>query len=131
MDDTHYEYDMVVIGTGPAGQKAAIAAAKAGHRVAIIEKKAAVGGSCINTGTIPSKSLREAVLYLSGWREHTFYGSSYAVKRDITIADLLVRANYVISHELDVIQHQMYRNGVDLLRAVAAFSDPHTIELRS
>jgi NAD(P) transhydrogenase len=129
MNGTHYDYDLVVIGTGPGGQKAAIAAAKAGHRVAIVEKKAAVGGTCINTGTIPSKSLREAVLYLSGWREHTFYGSSYAVKRDITIADLLVRANYVISHELDVIQHQMYRNDVDLIRAVASFSDPHTLDL--
>jgi NAD(P) transhydrogenase len=129
MEGTHYDYDLVVIGSGPGGQKAAIAAAKAGHRVAIVEKKAAVGGTCINTGTIPSKSLREAVLYLSGWREHTFYGSSYAVKRDITIADLLVRANYVISHELDVIQHQMYRNDVDLIRAVASFSDPHTLEL--
>lgn len=129
MDEKRYDYDLLVIGTGPGGQKAAIAAAGAGHRVAIIEKKAAVGGTCVNTGTIPSKSLREAVLYLSGWREHTFYGSSYAVKRDITIADLLVRANYVISHELDVIQHQMYRNGVDLIRATASFADPHTVEL--
>ena len=129
MESTHYDYDLVVIGTGPGGQKAAIAAAKAGHRVAILEKKAAVGGTSINTGTIPSKSLREAVLYLSGWREHTFYGSSYAVKRDITMADLLVRTNYVISHELDVIEHQLYRNDVDLIRAIASFSDPHTVEL--
>ncbi|HXT35087.1 MAG TPA: Si-specific NAD(P)(+) transhydrogenase [Chloroflexota bacterium] len=129
VDEERFDYDLAVIGTGPGGQRAAIAAAKAGHRVAIIERKSVVGGVCINTGTIPSKSLREAVLYLSGWREHTFYGSSYAVKRDITIGDLLIRANFVIQHELDVIQHQMYRNGVDVLRATAAFSDPHTLVL--
>jgi len=129
MAETQYDYDMLVVGTGPAGQKAAIAAAKAGHRVAIVERKAVVGGVCINTGTIPSKSLREAVLYLSGWREHTFYGASYAVKHDITITDLLVRCDYVIKHELDVIQHQMYRNEVEVLRATASFVDPHTIEL--
>jgi len=123
------DYDLVVLGTGPAGQKAAIAAAKAGRRVAIVEKKAVVGGTCINTGTIPSKSLREAVLYLSGWREHAFYGASYAVKHDITVNDLLIRATYVIQHELDVVQHQMFRNGVDLLRANASFADPHTINL--
>lgn len=126
---TPYNYDLIVIGTGPAGQKAAIAAAKAGHRVAIIEKNSAVGGVCTNTGTIPSKSFREAVLYLSGWREHTFYGASYAVKRDITMSDLLVRCNYVINYEMDVIQHQMYHNNVDLIRATATFSDPHTLEL--
>src|SRR5579859_1927288 len=104
---THDNYDLVVIGSGPGGQKAALAAAKAGHRVAIIEKNQVVGGVCINTGTIPSKSLREAVVYLSGWREHAFYGASYAVKRDITITDLLIRCQYVIGHELDVIKAQM------------------------
>jgi NAD(P) transhydrogenase len=129
LSELHYDYDMAVIGTGPGGQWAAITAAKAGYRVAIVERKAVVGGVCINTGTIPSKSLREAVLYLSGWREHTFYGSSYAVKRDITIADLLIRANIVIQHELDVIQHQMYRNGIDLLRASASFTDANTLKL--
>ena len=129
LSEPRYDYDLAVIGTGPGGQWAAITAAKAGHRVAIIERKTVVGGTCINTGTIPSKSLREAVLYLSGWREHTFYGSSYAVKRDITISDLLVRTNFVIQHELDVIQHQMYRNGIDLLRASASFADPHTLRL--
>ncbi len=124
-----HEYDLVVLGTGPAGQKAAIAATKAGKRVAIVEKKAVVGGTCINTGTIPSKTLREAVLYLSGWREHAFYGESYAVKHDITINDLLIRTTYVIQHELDVIQHQMYRNNVDLIRASASFADEHTVNL--
>ena len=126
---THDNYDLVVIGSGPGGQKAALAAAKAGHRVAIIEKNQVVGGVCINTGTIPSKSLREAVVYLSGWREHAFYGASYAVKRDITITDLLIRCQYVISHELDVIKGQMYRNGVEMIFATASFVDPHTLEL--
>ena len=128
MDGTH-DYDLLVIGSGPAGQRAALAAAKAGHRVAVVERKAVVGGACINTGTIPSKSLREAVLYLSGWRERAFYGSSYAVKRDITISDLLVRCDQVIRNELDVIQHQLYRNGIDIIRASCRFVDPHTLEV--
>ncbi|HEV7215159.1 MAG TPA: FAD-dependent oxidoreductase, partial [Chloroflexota bacterium] len=84
----HSHYGVVVIGSGPAGQRAAIASVKSGRRTLMIEKRLVVGGTCINTGTIPSKSLREAVLYLSGWREHAFYGESYAVKRDITINDL-------------------------------------------
>lgn len=130
IDSAHHDYDLLVIGTGPSGQKAAIAAAKAGKRAAIVERRAAVGGVCTNTGTIPSKSFREAVIYLSGWREHAFYGASYAVKRDISMSDLLVRSDYVIRHELDVIQHQMYRNSVDLMRASASFVDPHTINLQ-
>src|SRR6185295_25146 len=97
-----HEYDLVVIGSGPAGQRAAIQAAKLDKRVAIIERKAVVGGVCINTGTIPSKTLREAVLYLSGYRERNFYGASYSVKQNITMEDLLVRADKVIHHEVDV-----------------------------
>jgi NAD(P) transhydrogenase len=129
MNAPQYNYDLIVIGSGPGGQKAAVTAAKAGRRVAVIEKNAAVGGVCTNTGTIPSKSFREAVLYLSGWRERAFYGESYAVKRSITMADLVMRCNQVIAHELDVIQHQMYHNGIDLLRAAATFSDPHTLRV--
>ena len=74
-----YDYDLIVIGSGPGGQRAAIQAAKLEKRVAIIEKKSVMGGVCINTGTIPSKTLREAVMHLSGYRERSFYGSSYAV----------------------------------------------------
>jgi len=126
-----YDYDLLVIGSGPAGQRAAIQAAKLGKRVGLVERKTVVGGVCINTGTIPSKTLREAVLYLSGYRLRGIYGVSYAVKQDITMADLLFRTDNVISHELDVIRHQLTRNGVVLLNAEASFIDPHTLRLRS
>ena len=86
-----YDYDLLVIGSGPAGQRAAIQAAKLNKRVAVVERKAILGGVCINTGTIPSKTLREAVLHLSGYREHSLYGASYTVKQNITMADLLYR----------------------------------------
>src|SRR4051794_24738208 len=124
-----YDYDMIVIGSGPAGQRAAISAVKAGKRTMLVEKAQIVGGTCINTGTIPSKALREAVLYLSGWRERAIYGASYAVKRNITPDDLLVRANHVMRTERDVIQAQMYRNGIALVYATASFADPHTLRL--
>src|SRR3954471_10322584 len=97
---TPYDYDMLVIGSGPAGQRAAIQAAKLDKRVAIIERKTVLGGVSVNTGTIPSKTFREAVLDLSGFRERSFYGMSYTVKENITIEDLLVRADQVIRHEI-------------------------------
>lgn len=128
---TAYDYDLFVIGSGPAGQRAAIQAAKIDKRVAIAERKTVVGGACINTGTIPSKTLREAVLHLSGYRQRGIYGASYTVKQDITITDLLFRTDHVIRHELDVIQHQLMRNGVELINAEASFVDPHTLRLRS
>ncbi len=124
-----YEYDLLVIGSGPAGQRAAIQAAKLKKRVALAERKAVVGGVCINTGTIPSKTLREAVLHLSGYRERGVYGASYAVKQNITMDDLLFRADHVVRHEIDVTRHQLSRNRVELLSAEAAFVDPHTIRL--
>ena len=124
-----YDYDLLVIGSGPAGQKAAIQAAKLNKRVALIERKAALGGVCINTGTIPSKTLREAVVHLSGYRERGIYGASYAVKQNITMADLLFRTDHVIRHEIDVTRHQLIRNRVELLGAVASFVDPHTVRL--
>ena len=124
-----YEYDLLVIGSGPAGQRAAIQAAKLDKRVAIVERKAVVGGACINTGTIPSKTLREAVLHLSGYRERGFYGASYTVKQNITMSDLIYRADHVIRHEIDVTRHQLMRNRVEVLSAQAAFGDPHTVRL--
>ncbi|MCZ2147513.1 MAG: Si-specific NAD(P)(+) transhydrogenase [Bryobacterales bacterium] len=126
-----YDYDLLVLGSGPAGQRAAIQAAKLDKRVAVIEKKAVVGGCCVNTGTIPSKTLREAVLYLSGYRERNFYGASYSVKQNITMEDLVLRADQVIRHEIDVMRHQLLRNRVDVLSAAGAFADPHTIKLES
>src|SRR4029077_1638130 len=109
------QYDMLVIGTGPAGQKAAVQAAKLGKKVGIIERKEVVGGVCINTGTIPSKSLREAALYLSGFRQRTLYGAEYRLKQTITIDDLTFRANHVIRKEIEVVQNQMARNHIDLI----------------
>ncbi len=126
-----FDYDLLVLGSGPAGQRAAIQAAKLDKRVAVVEKKAVVGGCCVNTGTIPSKTLREAVLYLSGYRERNFYGASYSVKQNITMEDLVLRADQVIRHEIDVMRHQLLRNRVDVLSASGLFVDPHTIKLES
>src|SRR5437764_9697908 len=124
-----YLYDMLVIGSGPAGQRAAIQAAKLNKRVALVERKAVVGGVCINTGTIPSKTLREAVLYLSGYRLHGLYGASYTVKQHITMEDLLYRTDHVVRHEIDVTRHQLMRNGVEVFNAQASFVDPHAVRL--
>jgi NAD(P) transhydrogenase len=124
-----YDFDMLVIGSGPAGQRAAIQAAKLGKRVAIVERKAVVGGVCANTGTIPSKTLRESALHLSGYRERGVYGASYTVKQNITMDDLLFRTTHVIRHEIDVMQHQLMRNHVELMSAEASFIDPHIIRL--
>jgi NAD(P) transhydrogenase len=124
-----FDYDLVVIGSGPAGQRAAIQAAKLGKKTALVERRAVLGGVCINTGTIPSKTLREAVLYLSGYRLRGIYGESYTVKQNITIEDLLLRVEHVIRHEIDVTRHQLLRNGVVVFNAEASFTDPHTIRL--
>lgn len=124
-----YDYDLVVIGSGPAGQRAAIQGAKLDKKVAIIEKTTVVGGVSVNLGTIPSKTLREAVLDLSGFRSREFYGASYRVKENITIQDLLVRTNQVIAHGIDIARHQLMRNHIELISAAASFVDPHTLQL--
>ena len=123
------KYDLVVIGSGPSGQRAAIQAAKLGKKVADIEKRRVVGGVCVNTGTIPSKTFREAVLHLSGFRERGIYGASYRVKQDIKIEDLLFRVEHVIRSEIDVIRNQLARNHVQLIEAEASFVDAHHIRL--
>jgi NAD(P) transhydrogenase len=122
-----YDYDLLVLGSGPGGQKAAIAGAKLGRRVAIVERRTMVGGVCINTGTIPSKTLREIVLYLTGHTQQEFYGQSYRLKNDITIADLTARTHHVIGREIDVIRSQLARNHVTMLAGTAHFVDPHTV----
>ena len=124
-----YDYDLFVIGSGPAGQRAAIQAAKLGKRGAVAEMKSVIGGACINTGTIPSKTLREAALHLSGYRERSVYGTSYSFKRSITMADLLYRAEKVIRNEIDVTQHQLQRNHVEMFNARASFIGPHSLSL--
>ncbi|GGU79438.1 Si-specific NAD(P)(+) transhydrogenase [Lentzea flava] len=124
---TSYDYDLIVIGSGPGGQKAAIAGAKLGKRVAVIDKQEMVGGVCVNTGTIPSKTLREAVLYLTGMSQRELYGASYRVKHDITITDLMARTQHVIGREVQVVRAQLHRNGIDLLNGFGRFVDPHTV----
>jgi NAD(P) transhydrogenase len=120
-------YDLIVIGSGPAGQKAAIQAAKLGRKVAVIERRHEVGGVQINTGTIPSKTLREAVIDLSGLRQRSVYGQSFRCDADITVQDLLVRAQHVMRIEQDVVRAQLGRNGVDLIGGMASFEGPDTI----
>jgi NAD(P) transhydrogenase len=117
-------YDCAVIGTGPAGQKAAIQAAKLGKHVAIIEKSATVGGASINTGTIPSKALREAVMHLTGANKRGLFGEHYRVKRDITVADLIYVSQQVIHHELQLVRGHFDRNGIDLIWGTAEFEGP-------
>ncbi|MGY4712684.1 Si-specific NAD(P)(+) transhydrogenase [Mycolicibacterium sp. CBM1] len=123
------EYDLVVIGSGPGGQKAAIAAAKLGKSVAVIERGQMLGGVCVNTGTIPSKTLREAVLYLTGMSQRELYGASYRVKEKITPADLLARTQHVIGKEVDVVRNQLMRNGVELYVGRGRFLDEHTLQV--
>ena len=123
-------YDLLVIGSGPAGQKAAIQAAKVGKKVAVIERKKVAGGVCINVGTIPSKSLREAVMFLSGFRQRALYGASYRVKKDITFQDLAQRCDHVVKAEQEVIQNQLIRNSVDFIVGTASFLDPHRIAIK-
>src|SRR4051794_652198 len=124
-----YDFHLIVIGSGPAGQRAAIQAAKRDKRVAVVERKTVLGGVSVNTGTIPSKTFREAVLDLSGFRERAFYGASYTVKQNITIEDLLLRADQVVRHEIDVTRHQLTRNRVELIAATASFRDHRTLQL--
>jgi NAD(P) transhydrogenase len=121
------EYDLVVIGSGPGGQKAAIAAAKLGKTVAVVERGRMLGGVCVNTGTIPSKTLREAVVYLTGMSQREMYGASYRVKEKITPGDLLARTTHVITKEQDVVRNQLMRNRVDLHTGHARFLDEHTV----
>ncbi len=123
------EYDLVVIGSGPGGQKAAIAAAKLGKSVAVIERGLMLGGVCVNTGTIPSKTLREAVVYLTGMSQRELYGASYRVKEKITPADLLARTQHVIAKEIDVVRSQLMRNSIELYVGHARFTDAHTLQV--
>ena len=125
------QYDLVVIGSGPGGQRAAIQAAKAKKRVAVVEKLTMVGGVCINTGTIPSKTMREAVLHLSGFYHQAFYGSNYHVKENITMSDLNFRVTRVIENEAAVLQDQLKRNGIDLYHGYGSFLDAHHIRVEN
>ena len=124
-----YDYAMLVIGSGPAGKSAAVQAAKVGKRVAVVERSERLGGVMLNTGTIPSKTLREAALYLTGYRERGIYGESYSVKQDIKMHELLVRTDHVMVNERDVLRHQLIRNRVELITSEASFVDANTVRL--
>jgi NAD(P) transhydrogenase len=124
------KYDLIVIGSGPSGQRAAVAATKMKKRVAVVESRSVVGGVCINTGTIPSKTMREAVLHLSGYNYRSVYGMNYRVKEKITMADLAFRVQAVIKTEVDVTEAQLSRNGIDIIHGIAHFVDPTHVRLQ-
>lgn len=122
-----HDYELIVIGSGPAGRRAAIQAAKLGKSVLVVEGRCRVGGVSVHTGTIPSKTLRETALNLSGWRERGFYGRSYRVKKEIGRADLDCRLGKTLDHEVDVLEHQFLRNGVATMAGFARFTDANRI----
>jgi len=125
------KFDIIVIGSGPAGQRAAIQGAKCGRSVVVVEQREIVGGACVNTGTIPSKTMREAVMHLSGFQYQGIYGVNYRVKDKITMADLGFRVNQVIKTEVDVTQAQLTRNGVEVLNGRASFLDANHIRVEN
>ena len=125
------DYDLIVIGSGPAGQKAAVQAAKINKRVAIIERGREIGGVAVHTGTIPSKTLREAAMYLSGYDQRGLYGKSYRLKDDLSMDDLLQRVAITINQETEVMSHQLRRNNVEIIQGTGSFIDPHRIQIES
>ncbi|PDT09752.1 MULTISPECIES: Si-specific NAD(P)(+) transhydrogenase [unclassified Rhizobium] len=124
-----FQYDLVVVGSGPAGRRGAIQAAKLGKKVLVIEQGKRVGGVSVHTGTIPSKTLRETALNLSGWRERGFYGRSYRVKQEISAEDLRRRLLITLDHEVEVLEHQFARNRVHHIRGKASFVDASTLQV--
>lgn len=123
------QFDLIVVGSGPAGRRGAIQAAKLGKKVLVIEQGKRVGGVSVHTGTIPSKTLRETALNLSGWRERGFYGRAYRVKQEISADDLRQRLIITLNHEVEVLEHQFARNRVQQMRGKASFVDPTTLEV--
>jgi NAD(P) transhydrogenase len=122
-------YDLVVIGSGPAGEKGAAQAAYFGKRVALVEREPHVGGAGINTGTVPSKTLRETALYFSGLRQRGLYGVDYSVKRDLTVHDFMYREQEVVRSLREVVNANIERHKIELVRGQAVFEDPHTVRI--
>jgi len=122
-------YDLIIIGSGPAGRSAAIQAGKLKRKVLVIDRRDRLGGVSVHTGTIPSKTLRETVLNLSGWRERSFYGRAYRVKEDIEAQDLKARLHMTLDYEVDILEHQFNRNHVDTLHGLAKFIGPNEVEV--
>jgi NAD(P) transhydrogenase len=121
------DYDLVVVGSGPAGQKAAIQGAKLGKNIALVERHVSLGGACVNTGTIPSKTIREAILYLTGLNQRAIYGQSYRLKDAVSIEDIALRTRHVVEREREIIRDQLMRNHVAILDGCARFVDEHTL----
>lgn len=124
-----YDYDLVVIGGGPAGEKGAAQAAFFKYRVALVEKEIELGGACINTGTLASKTLRETALFLSGAKARQLYGITTSVRDDITLADFMYRKNYVQEREHERARKNLQRHGIERITARASFVDAHTVKL--
>jgi NAD(P) transhydrogenase len=125
------KFDLIIIGSGPAGKTAAIQGAKLGKQVAIIDGMPQVGGVCVHTGTIPSKTLRETVLNLTGWRERGFYGRSYRAKADIQAGDLMQRLNMTLQSEVDILEDHLVRNGVDIFQGLGKFISSTEVEVKT
>jgi NAD(P) transhydrogenase len=123
-------YDLIVIGSGPAGEKGAAQAAYFGKRVALIERAAHVGGAGVNTGTIPSKTLRETALYFSGLRHRGLYGVDYSFKSDLTVREFMFRETEVVRSLREVVAHNIARHQIDLIQGEGSFEDPHTVRVR-
>lgn len=126
-----YEYDMVVVGSGPGGQKAAIQGAKFGKRVALVDSNPYVGGVCLHEGTIPSKSFREAILHLSGYRERSHYGKAYRVKYDVSMADLTSRCQGIVTEVEQTIRSQLIRNKVEIILGFGSLNDAHSVKVKN
>jgi NAD(P) transhydrogenase len=125
------DYDLIVIGSGPAGEKAAIEASKLHKSAAIVERRSVQGGVCIHTGTIPSKTLRETVMYIAGLRQRSVFGMTGGIKPNLTVAELMYRKGQVIQQELDVIQQNMARHRIEVIQGTGTIADPNTVEVTS
>lgn len=124
---TDKSYDLIVIGSGPAGEKAAIEAAKMRKSTAIVERRSVQGGVCIHTGTIPSKTLRETALYIAGLRQRTAYGLVGGIKADLSMRELTHRKDQVIQQELDVIQQNMAQHRIEVIHGTGMIASPNTV----
>src|SRR4029077_18031804 len=124
------DFDLIVIGSGPAGQKGAICAAKLRKRVAVIDRTVMMGGVCVHTGTIPSKSVREAIFQLTGSAVKSFYGNAYRGNGDISVKDLAFRVQSVVARETDVIRAQLKRDGGFIFQGLGSFGDAATVEIQ-